>query len=153
MSKADINLLKKLRQETQAGIADVRKALEEADNDYDRAKAWLKKHGLEKASKKEGRETSQGLIETYVHGNGRIGAVVELLCETDFVARTDEFKKLAHEIAMQVSAMNPTNVQDLLKQEYIRDSSMTIEALIKAEIAKLGENITVKKFQRFEIGD
>ena len=152
MSKADVTLLKKLREETGAGIADCRMALEESDNDYKKALEWLKKHGIEKASKKGDRETSQGIIEAYIHGNGRVGAIVELLCVTDFVARTDEFKNLAHEIAMQVAAMNPQNLETLLGQEYIRDSSLTIEKLIKSAIGKLGENIVIKRFKVFEIG-
>ena len=148
----DLNLLKKLRLETSAGIADCRKALEETGSDYKKAGEWLRKHGLEKASKKEGRETSQGLIESYIHQNGRVGALVEVLCETDFVARTDEFKKLVHEICMQAAAMNPKDVDALLKQAYIRDASKTIEDLVKEAIAKVGENIVVKRLQRFEIG-
>lgn len=152
MVKADLQKLKKLRDETAAGVSDVRRALEESGNDYEKALDWLKKHGLEKASKKEGRETSQGIVEAYIHGNSRVGAMVELLCETDFVARTDEFKNLAHELAMQVAAMKPKNVEALLKQEYIRDSSLTIEQLIKSAIGKLGENIAVKKFEVFELG-
>ena len=147
----NINDLKKLRNETQAGIADCRKALEESKGDYNKAKEWLKKHGMEKAEKKQDRETSQGLVECYVHQNGKVGAMIEILCETDFVARTEEFKKLAHEVAMQVAAMNPKNVEELLKQDYIRDNSMTIEKLIKSVIGKLGENIAVRKFVKLEI--
>lgn len=149
---ADITLLKKLRNETGISLADCRKALEEANNDYGKALEWLKKHGIEKAEKKSDRSTSQGLVESYVHTNGRIGVLVELLCETDFVARTDEFKKLAHEICLQVSAMNPKDASSLLKQEYIRDGSKTIQDLIKETIAKLGENIVLKRFSRLEIG-
>ena len=149
----DIKLLKKLRSVTQAGIADCRKALEETNNDYKKASEWLRKNGLEKAAKKSDRKTSQGLIESYIHQNGRVGALIEVLCETDFVARTDVFKQLVHEICMQAAAMNPKDVKDLLKQEYIRDGSKTIADLIKEAIAKLGENIAVKRFQRFEIGE
>jgi elongation factor Ts len=147
----DIKLLKKLREETKAGIADCRKALEESKGDYKKALEFIKKHGMEKAEKKKDRVTSQGLIESYIHQNGKVGAMVEVLCETDFVARTDEFKKLAHEIAMQVAAMNPKDVKTLLKQEYIRDSSQTIEKLVKGTIGKLGENITIKRISRLEI--
>lgn len=147
----EITLLKQLRAETAASIADCRKALGESNGDYDKALVWLKKHGIEKAEKKSDRKTSQGLIDCYIHQNGRIGAIVSVLCETDFVARTSEFKILAHEIAMQVAAMNPKDVEFLLKQEYIRDSSKTIGDLIKEAIAKLGENIVVKEFKRFEI--
>lgn len=150
--KVDLALLKQLRSESGVSLADCRKALEETKNDYTKALAWLKKQEIEKAEKKSQRTTQQGLIECYVHQNGKIGAMVEVLCETDFVARTDEFKTLAHEIAMQVAAMNPKDVATLYKQEYIRDSSITIESLIKQAIAKLGENILVKRIQRFEIG-
>lgn len=153
MASANIELLKKLRNETGISLADCRKALEETDNNYENAKNWLSKHGLEKANKKADRETSQGLIDSYIHQNGRVGAMIEILCETDFVARTDEFKHLAHEIAMQLAAMKPKDVGSLLKQDYIRDASKTIETLIKEAIVKTGENIVVKKFQTFEIGE
>ncbi|MBI2613236.1 MAG: translation elongation factor Ts [Candidatus Levybacteria bacterium] len=148
-----LELLRKLRNETQAGIADCRRALEESNNDYKKALVWLRAHGLEKAAKKKDRQTSQGLVESYIHQNGRVGALVEVLCETDFVARTDEFKHFVHEICMQVAAMKPKDVPALLKQEYIRDGSKTIESLIKETIAKLGENIVVKRLQRFGIGE
>lgn len=144
-------LIKELRDKTSAGIADCRMALEEAKGDLKKAEEILRKKGIEKAAKKGDRATNYGLVESYVHG-GRIGVLVELLCETDFVARTDEFKTLAHEIALQVSSMNPKNSSDLLKQEYIRDSSKTIDQLIKETIATLGENITLGKFERIEIG-
>ena len=148
----DVELLKKLRNETLAGIADCRIALEETKGDYEEAIVWLKAHGLEKAAKKSDRETSQGLVDSYIHQNGRVGALAEVLCETDFVARTDEFKNLVHEICMQAAAMNPKDISVLLKQEYIRDSSKTVGELIKETIAKLGENIVIKRLQRFEIG-
>ena len=149
--KIDVAQIKKLRQDSSASIADCRKALEETKGDYDKAIEWLKKHGIEKAEKKQERQTGEGLIEAYVHQNGKVGSLVEILCETDFVARTDDFKHLAHEIAMQVVALNPKDEAQLLKQEYIRDSSVTIEQLIKQTIAKLGENIVVKQIIRFEI--
>ncbi len=147
----DVKLIKKLRDETAASIDDCRKALEETSSDYKKALDWLKKHGIEKAEKKADRQTSQGLIESYIHQNGKVGVLVEILCETDFVARTDDFKKLAHEVAMQVAAMNPKDVDTLLKQEYIRDGSITIEKLVKQTIGTLGENIVIKKIVRFEI--
>lgn len=153
MVKADIKLLKKLRQESGAGIADCRKALEESGNDYKKAQEWIKKHGIEKAAKKSDRKTSQGLVEAYVHQGGKVGAMIEITCETDFVARTDDFKNLAHELAMQVAAMNPKDVPSLLKQEYIRDASMKTEDLVKQTIAKLGENIVVKKVVRISLGE
>ncbi|OGH06275.1 MAG: translation elongation factor Ts [Candidatus Levybacteria bacterium RBG_13_35_9] len=147
----NIDQIKRLRDGTSVSVADCKKALEETNGDYEKAKQWLKKHGIEKAEKKSDRETAQGLIESYIHQNGKVGAMVEVLCETDFVARTEDFKNLSHEIAMQVCAMNPKNVDTLLKQEYIRDGSITISDLIKQVIAKLGENIVVRQFKRFEI--
>lgn len=147
----DIELLKQIREETSASIADCRKALEESDGDYKKAIEWLRKRGAEIAEKKADRETSQGLVESYIHGNGKIGVIVALLCETDFVARTQEFKDLAHEIAMQISAMNPKNVEELLSQEYIRDPKLKIEDLIKTTIGKTGENIKVREFSRIEL--
>jgi len=150
---ADIALLKKLRNETLVSIADCRKALDESKNDYKKALDILEKSGLEKAAKKSTRETPQGIVEAYIHQNGKVGALVEVSCETDFVARNDVFKTLVHEIGMQIAAMSPKDVKELLAQEYIRDSSRTIESMVKEAIAKLGENIVVKRFQRFEVGE
>ena len=151
MAQIDLKLLKKLRDETAASIADCRLALDESGGDYKKALAWLKKRAVEKAEKKAGRETSQGIIEAYIHHGGKVGVLVELLCETDFVVKTDEFKHLAREIALQIAAMDPKDVETLLKQEYIRDASVKIEQLVKGVIGKLGENITVKRFVRYEI--
>jgi elongation factor Ts len=147
----DIKLIKQLREETEVSIADCTKALEEAKGNYEKAIQLLKKSGIERAEKKATRETAQGLIEAYIHQNGKVGVLLEILCETDFVARTEDFKRLAHEVAMQIAAMNPKNVESLLKQEYIREGSVTIENLIKQTIGKLGENIVIKQFTRFEI--
>lgn len=151
MAQLDLKAIKKLRDETSASIADCRKALEQANGDEKKALEWLKKRAGEIAAKKADRETGQGIVEAYIHGAGKVGVLVELLCETDFVAKTDEFKVLAKEIAMQVAAMNPADVEALLKQDYIRDGSLTIEQLVKNAIGKIGENITVKRFVRFEI--
>src|SRR2546423_1048731 len=131
MGNVNLQLLKRLRNETSASIADCRQALEETNGDYRKALTWLKKRGLEKAEKKSERETSQGLVDAYIH-NGRVGVLVEVLCETDFVARTDDFKELAREVAMQIAAMNPKDVTALMKQEYIRDASTTIDQLVKS---------------------
>jgi len=144
--------VKKLRQKTGAGIADVRRALEESGGDFKKAERLLKSWGAEIASKKKDRATGQGLVETYIHSGGKVGAMVEVNCETDFVAKTDEFKNLAHEVAMQIAAMDPADVEELSKQEYIRDSSKTIDDLVKEVITKVGENIVVKRFMRFELG-
>ena len=148
---ADIKQIKELREDSQASIADCRKALDESKGDYKKALEWLKKRGAEIAEKKAERETSQGVVESYIHSNGKIGVIVAVLCETDFVARTDEVKKLAHEIAMQISAMSPKDVSALLKQAYIRDPKLTIDDLIKEAIGKIGENIKVREFSRIEL--
>jgi elongation factor Ts len=147
----DVTLIKKLREKTGAGVADCRVALEESKGDLKLAEQILTKKGFEKAAKKADRETNSGLIESYVH-QARVGAMVELLCETDFVARTDEFKTLAHELAMQVASMNPKDANALLRQEYIRDPQKKVGDLLKETIAKLGENITVGRLSRFELG-
>lgn len=149
----DTNLIKQLREKTSAGVMDCRRALEEAKGDIEKAAEILRKQGLEKAEKKTDRATGQGLVEAYVHQAGKIGAMVEVQCETDFVARTEDFKTLCHELAMQVASMNPKDVPDLLKQEYIRDGLKTISDLIKETIAKLGENIVVKSIARMELGE
>lgn len=147
-----LDTLKKLRAETQAGVSDCRQALEDAKGDYEKAKKLLIARGVEKAAKKEDRETAMGIVESYVHANGKVGVLVELRCETDFVARNEEFRKLAHEIALQIAAMEPKNVEELLKSPYIRDAKMTIADLVKLTIAKIGENITVAKFTRLQLG-
>ena len=153
MANVDVKTIKKLRDETSASIADCRKALDESGGDYKKALEWLKKKGIEKAGKKADRATEQGIVEAYIHAGAKVGVLVELLCETDFVARTEDFKKLARELAMQIAAMNPKDVDALLKQEYIRDSSQTMDTVVKSVIGTLGENITVKRFQRFAIGE
>ncbi len=153
MSKISAKEIKNLREETGAGVMDVRRALADAKGDTEEAKKILKEKGLEKAAQKEERATAQGLVETYVHSEGRIGAMVLLACETDFVARTSDFKKLAKELAMQVAAMNPQTTAELLKQEYIRDPEKTIRELIAEVVAKTGENIQARKISRFALGE
>jgi elongation factor Ts len=151
--KVKVEDIKELRQLTGVSISDCKVALEEAKGDLKKAQEILRKKGIEAAARKGGRAVGEGLIETYVHANGKVAAMVELACETDFVARTADFKKLAHEIAMQVCAMNPADVDELLHQEYIRDNQLIIEDLVKEAVAKLGENIQVKRFVRFELGE
>jgi len=146
-----IELLKKLREETQAGVADCRKALEDAGGDYEKAKKLLIERGLEKAEKKEGKETHEGIIESYVHMNGKVGVLVTILCETDFVARNEAFRKLAHEVALQIAAMDPKDVKELLESPYIRDGKLTIAMLVKQTIAKVGENISIGQFSRLSL--
>lgn len=152
MTTIAVEDIKKLREKTGAGIADVRKALERAGGDFKKAQELLKSWGIEAAAKKADRVAGEGLVDTYIHGNGKVGAIVEVNCETDFVARTDEFKTLAREIAMQVAAMDPKDVEDLSSQDYIRDPSKKVGDLVKEAIVKLGENIQIKRFMRFELG-
>jgi len=159
--------VKELRDKTGAGIMDSKRALEESDGDITKAEEILNQKGLASAAKKAGRETSEGLVVSYIHTGGRVGALVELNCETDFVARTEDFESLGRNIAMQVAAMSPLYVDResvpdgadevaeeslLLEQEYIRDSSMKISDLLKETIGKLGENIRIRRFSRFELG-
>lgn len=145
----NINLdqIKKLREETGAGIADCREALSETNGDMAKAKDYLKKKGFDKAASKSDREVKAGLVEAYSHG-GKAGVLVTLLCETDFVAKTEDFKYLAHELALQIVSMKPENGEELMQEEYIRDTSLTVGDLIKSYIAKLGENIQVASFTR-----
>ena len=162
--------IKTLREETGAGIMDCKKALVDAGGDVNKAREALRLKGLATAAKKAERETRQGLVEAYVHGGGRIGVLVELNCETDFVARTDEFKGLVHALAMQVAAMNPRYISPtdvppddaesvnpaevcLLAQPFIRDSSRTVQDVVTDVIAKVGENIRVRRFARYQLGD
>lgn len=147
----NVDLIKKLRTQTSAGIAEIREALEEAKGNEKKTKELLRQRGLTKAGKRNGRKTSAGLVESYLHASGTSGAVVVLACETDFVARNGSFKTLAHELAMQVCAMAPKNEKEFLVQPWIRDESITIDNLIKQHIAKFGENIKIAEFKRFKI--
>lgn len=142
----------KLRTETGAGVMECKKALQDAGGDYEKAKSLIKERGLARAAKKSDREANQGVVESYIHGGGRIGALVELSSETDFVARNDDFRDLARNIAMQVAAMEPTDVDELLKQPYIKDAGKTIGDLVTALAASTGENVQVRRIARFELG-
>lgn len=143
----------KLRQETGAGVMDCKKALEEAGGDFNKAKDVLKQRGIQIASKKAERSTKEGVVTSYIHGAGKVGVLLELVCETDFVAKNDEFKNLAKEIAMQIASMNPENIEVLLEQEYIRDPKKKIGELLNESIAKIGENIKVNRFVRYALGE
>ena len=190
--------IKKLRELTGAGVLDAKRTLEEFNGDFDKALAVLKEKGLKAAEKKAERVAKQGLIETYVHGGGRIGVLVEVNCETDFVAATNEFRQLAHDVALQIAATKPlyvsmdgvpadivaaqkkifadaalaegkpANIVEkivqgktdaffkesvLLRQTFIRDDKLTMQDLVQSVIAILGENIVVKRFVRFELGE
>lgn len=190
--------IKQLRELTSAGVLDCRRALEESDGDIEQAVALLREKGIADADKRADRATHNGVVDLYNHGDGRVGVMVEVNCETDFVARTEEFRTIAHEIALQIAATSPRwiDVGDvpeevmeekrslarkwaldegkpeqvveriiegrlekflddacLLRQEYIRDDSKTIDILLKETIASTGENITVRRFQRWEVGE
>lgn len=149
--KISVKDISKLRSETSCGIMDCKKALQENEGDFARAKIWLEKKGKSSAAKKIGRITSAGIVESYIHLDARVGVLIKLSCETDFAARNKEFKKLAHEICLQIASMKPKNVQALLNQEYVRDSSRKIDSLVKETIAKLGENIKIEGFERMEV--
>lgn len=191
-------MIKELRAATSAGISDCRTALVEADGDFQKAVDWLREKGMATAAKRADREASQGVVELYSHGGGRVGVMVEVNCETDFVARSEKFRELAHELALQIAASapryikaeeipaevleheaeiarvrakeegKPENVAEkivqgriekfkdevvLLRQPYIRDESITIEKLILQAVGAIGENILVRRFQRWELGE
>lgn len=144
--------IKELRDKTGAGVMDAKKALEEANGDMKKAEEIIAKKGIMKAEKKADREAKAGLIYSYVHQN-RVGVLMEVNCETDFVARNPEFEQLCKELAMQVASMNPKDVEELLKQDYIRDGSKKIDDLVKGLIGKTGENMQIKRFVRYELGE
>ncbi len=150
-NKQIIELVKKIRNETGLGIMEIKAALEEASGDEKKAKEILKSKGLKKAETKTERETHQGRVATYTHSTGKIGVMVELLCETDFVAKHEDFVELTKDICLQIAAMDPKDVDELLKQEFIKDTSMTIEEKIKGLVVKFGENMKLNRFARFEI--
>jgi elongation factor Ts len=143
--------IKELREITGAGVMDAKKALEESQGDMKKAIAWVQKKGMQRAESKADRETAQGVVYAYVHHDGKSGALVKLLCETDFVAKTDDFKNLAKEIGMQVVSMQPKDVSELLKQEYVRDPAKTIEELVKQVAGKLGENVKLESFVSLKV--
>ncbi|HQW51085.1 MAG TPA: elongation factor Ts [Tepidiformaceae bacterium] len=161
-------MIKALREETGAGVMDAKRALEAAGGDAAKARTILREQGILAAAKRAERETSNGVVESYIHAGGRIGVLVEVNCETDFVANTEDFRQLARNIAMQVAAMSPqvVSAEDperagiegsdeevcLMSQPFIRDSGRTISALVQDVIAKTGENVRVRRFVRYELG-
>jgi elongation factor Ts len=193
-----VELIKKLREATGSGILDVREALENSEGDFDKAVDYLRQKGLAKAAKRSDRDASEGVVELYSHGDGRVGVMVEVNCETDFVARSDEFREFAHEVALQIAASapkwvtedqipddviehekeiararykeegKPDNIIDkilegmvvkfkaescLLQQAYIRNEDITIKELLHEKIASIGENIVIRRFERWELGE
>ena len=163
-----VESIKELRGLTGAGIMDSKNALQASNGDIAKAEEILREKGMASAMKKSARATNEGLVESYIHSGGRIGAIVEANCETDYVARTDDFKALAHDIAMQVAAMDPKYVDAadipdgadenpeqvcLLQQAFIKDPSKTVQDLVNEVVAKIGENIKVRRFSRFALGE
>lgn len=141
--------VKKLRELTGAGVMDSKNALEDASDDFDEAVKLIKKRGLVKADKIAGREVGAGLVDAYIH-NDQVGVLIRVSCETDFVAHSEPFRELAHNVAMQIAAMSPGDVDELMAQAYIKDESQTVEEFVKEVIAKVGENIKIEEFIRYE---
>lgn len=152
MKKISAGQIRKLREKTGAPMLRVKKVLEGTKGNEDNAEKILRKEGFEKAAKRENRATSQGLIETYVHHSGKVASVVELLSETDFVARNKLFQELAHNLALQVASMNPKDAKVLEKQEFIKDPKKKIGDLVKDVIVKTGENVRIGRIYRIELG-
>ena len=169
--KSSLEAIKALREKTSASIGEVRKALEDAGGDARKAEALLKQRGAAIAEKRQGRATGQGRVEAYVHHDGRIGSLVEVDCETDFVARTSEFQQFCRDVAMHVAAMDPRYVRPedvpttagaspetlkaicLLEQPFVKDQGTTVKDLLKSLIAKTGENVVIRRFMKFGVGE
>lgn len=164
----DVKLVRTLRDQTGAGIMDCKEALEKSDGDLEKATLALRDKGVASATKRVGKDTKEGVIETYLHTGGRVGALVELGCETDFVARTAEFQKLAHDIAMQVAAMGPLYIDkdeieegddrppaqiSLMQQPFIKNGSSSVGEMVRELAGKVGENIKVVRFSRLAVGE
>lgn len=152
MAKISMDQIRKLREKTGAPVVRAKKVLEEVKGDEKKAEKILKKEGFEKAAKRSDRATEQGIIATYNHHNQKVVAVVELFCETDFVARNDLFKELAHNLAMQTASMKAEDAKELEEQDYIKDPSKKVSELVKEVIAKTGENIRIGRVIRVELG-
>lgn len=146
-----LNKVKKMREETGLSIMEIKAALVEAEGDEGKAKEILKSKGLKNAEKRAEKETYQGRVATYTHTTGKVGVMVELLCETDFVAKNEEFLALTKDLCLQVAAMNPETPEELLKQDFIKDPTQKVEDLIKILVSKFGENIKLGRICRFEI--
>lgn len=145
----NIGQIKQLREETGVSISECKKALEEAGGDFNKAKEIMKKWGKDLAGRKNARDTRQGIIVSYIHPNKKIGVLLELNCETDFVAKSKDFQELSHELCLQIAAMGQE--MPLLEQPWVKDQQKTVNDLIEECIAKIGENIVVKIFTRYEI--
>jgi elongation factor Ts len=152
MANISIDEIKRLRQLTGVGISDAKKALQDAGGDFDKALEEMRQKGLTKAEKRGEREARAGLIGSYVH-DGRIGVLVEVNCETDFVAKTDEFKELVKDLTLHIAASDPEDLDELLEQPFVKDSAKTVGDVVQEANAKLGENIVVRRFSRLALGE
>jgi len=148
---SNLEKIKNLRDSTGLPLEQIKKALDEAGGDELKAREIFKVQGIAVAGKKLSRQVKEGIIDAYIHSTKKVGVLVEVLCETDFVARNIEFQKLAHELAMQVAAVKPATVEDLMSQPFIKDEDITIKDLVNQHIAKLGENIQVGRFEIFQL--
>jgi len=146
-----IDQIKQLRDETGISISECKRALEKANGNIKKAKEILKKWGKEFAQKQSEREAREGIVATYLHPNKKIGVILELNCETDFVAKSEDFQNLAHELCLQIASMDPQDIDSLFAQPWIKDETRVIKDLVNHYVAKLGENILVKRFTRYEI--
>ena len=147
----DKEKIKQLRDQTGLSFSEINKALTEAGGDEEKAILLLKARGADIAAKKASRQVSEGVVDAYIHATGKVGAMIELLCETDFVARNEEFRKLAHDLAMHITAIKPKTNNELLDQPFVRDPAITVQDLINQIIQKVGENIQVGKFDIFDV--
>lgn len=148
---SEIEIIKELREETGLSFGEIKKALTEAGGDKAKAAELLKSLGASMAAKKSGRSANEGVVESYIHTTHKKGSMVQLMCETDFVAKNDEFRTLAKDLAMHILAMKPTNAEELLAQPFVKDPNITVQDLVHQAVAKLGENIQVGDFVVFEI--
>lgn len=150
-NQTDVKMVKHLRENTGLSFNEIKKALDEAAGDETKAVEILKAHGVKMAEKKSSREVKEGVVASYIHATKKLGSMVEVLCETDFVARNTDFQELAKELAMHIAASRPKNVDDLLGQPHIKNPEITVKDLINGYVAKLGENIQVGRFEIFQI--
>lgn len=146
-----IDSIKQLREETGMSMMDIKNALREAGDDLSKARELLRSRGAAIAKKKQEREAGEGIIDTYLHSTGKTGVLLDLRSETDFVAKSPDFKDLAHELSLQIASMDPDSPDELLRQDYVKDPAKKVQDLLQEYIAKLGENIVVKRFSRYQI--
>lgn len=144
-----IEQIKQLREETGVSVSECKKALQESGGDAQKAKEILKKLGKELAERRSEKTASQGIVDSYIHANKKVGVLIKLQCETDFVAKSSDFQKLSHELCLQIAAVDPAEIP-LFEQLWIKDPSKTVKNLIEEYIAKLGENILLKEYVRYE---